>query len=66
MILETEHLRLVPHLPSHLLVLIDDPARFEESSGFAAASGLRDFFVSDDVSSGFLSSLRSLRDADPW
>ncbi|MFL5527958.1 MAG: GNAT family N-acetyltransferase [Gemmatimonadaceae bacterium] len=66
MILETDHLRLVPHLPGHLLVLIDDPARFEETSGFAAASGLRDFFVSDDVSSGFLSSLRSLRDADPW
>ena len=64
--IETEHLRLYPHAPDHLLALIDAPDRYEELSGFPAAAGLREFFVSGEVSAEFLASLRALQGPNPW
>jgi hypothetical protein len=66
MILETSRLTLRPCAPEHLLALIDQPERFETLLGLPAADGLRQFFVSDDVSSDWLAALRSARGPDPW
>jgi [ribosomal protein S5]-alanine N-acetyltransferase len=63
---ETERLRLVPYDPRWLLALIDSADRFQAVSGLSPAPGLRDFFVSGEVSAGFLESLRRARGADPW
>ncbi len=64
--IETDHLRLLPHAPDQLLALIEQPERFEDLAGFPAAVGLREFFVSAEVSPVFLASLRTLRHSDPW
>lgn len=64
--IETDHLHIVPHAPEHLLSLIEDPARYEAMAGFAAAPGLREFFVSGELSPAFLESLRTLEGPDPW
>ena len=66
MILETSRLTLRPCSPEHLLALIDQPERFETLLGLPAADGLRQFFVSDDVSPDWLAALRSARGPDPW
>jgi RimJ/RimL family protein N-acetyltransferase len=64
--LNTARLDLMPFAPYHLLALIDSPERFEEQFGYAAADGLRDFLVSDEVSPMWLERLRREVDADPW
>jgi [ribosomal protein S5]-alanine N-acetyltransferase len=46
--------------------LIQEPERFNELAGFAAADGLRDFFVSGEVSPEWLARLRSGSGSDPW
>ncbi len=65
-VIETDHLRLLPHTPDQLLALIEQPERYEQLSGFPAAAGLREFFASDDVSPAWLASLRTLQHSDPW
>ena len=62
----TERLRLLPFSPDQILALIEQPELFEGLCGFPAAVGLREFFLSDDVSAAFLASLRILRNPDPW
>ena len=64
--IETKRLRLVPFAPDQILALIEAPERFEALLGYPAADGLREFFLSDDVSAAFLASLRILRNPDPW
>jgi RimJ/RimL family protein N-acetyltransferase len=64
--LETRSLRLVPHAPEHLRDLIRGPEFYAESSGLVPAKGLRDFIVSDDVSSEWLAILENATGADPW
>jgi ribosomal-protein-alanine N-acetyltransferase len=64
--IETERLRLVPFAPDQILALIEQPELFEGLTGYPAAAGLREFFLSDDVSSAFLASLRIQRHPDPW
>ena len=66
MFLTTPRLTLHPCDPAHLLALIDDQRRFEQLSGLRAADGLRDFYVSDDVSPQWLDDLRRSAGADPW
>jgi RimJ/RimL family protein N-acetyltransferase len=66
MVIETDHLRLLPFTPQQLLALVEQPERFEQLAGFPAAAGLREFFVSDEVSPKFISSLRTLQHSDPW
>jgi ribosomal-protein-alanine N-acetyltransferase len=64
--IETERLRLVPFAPGHILALIERPESFETLCGYPAAEGLREFFLSDDVSPAFLASLRIMHSPDPW
>ena len=63
---ETPRLHLVPTDPALLVTLIDQPERFEALAGLPAAAGLREFFVSGDVSPEWLGRLRAATGADPW
>ena len=64
--LETDSLTLMPSSPEHLLVLIQEPERFEEFVGLPVDDGLRPFLVSDDVSPRWLASLRESSGPNPW
>jgi RimJ/RimL family protein N-acetyltransferase len=64
--IQTENLTLMPNGPDQLLALIERPEEYEAHAGFAAAPGLREFFVSGEVSQSFLESLRTLGQPDPW
>jgi GNAT superfamily N-acetyltransferase len=65
--IETKNLKLIPHSPSHLLALILQGAdSYAGSIGFQPADGLRDFFVSKDVSPKWIAELRTTIVADPW
>jgi [ribosomal protein S5]-alanine N-acetyltransferase len=64
--LNTPRLLLVPCLPDQILRLVQEPHRFAESMGYAAAAGLREFFVSGDVSPEWLPRLRNASGPDPW
>jgi RimJ/RimL family protein N-acetyltransferase len=64
--IETDNLTLLPYAPDQILALIETPERYEAATGFAAADGLRDFFVSGEVSQEFLANLRELDGPDPW
>jgi RimJ/RimL family protein N-acetyltransferase len=65
-VIETDDLRLVPHTPDQLLALIEQPERYEQLAAFPAAIGLREFFVSGDVSPAWIAGLRTLQHSDPW
>lgn len=52
--------------PQHLLALLDGPDTFRARFGLSAAEGLREFYVSDDVSPEFTARLRAASTADPW
>jgi len=64
--LETAHLRLAPWSPEHLLAMIDGAERFEADAGVRLADGLREMFVSGEVSPAWIAHLRSAPGADPW
>ena len=64
--LETAHLRLTPWSPEHLLALIDGAERFATDAGVPLADGLREMFVSDDVSPAWVAHLREASGPDPW
>jgi ribosomal-protein-alanine N-acetyltransferase len=64
--IETENLTMMPHEPAALVTLIERPEEYQERAGFPAADGLREFFVSGEVSQAFLESLRVLQAPDPW
>lgn len=66
MTIATAHLRLLPLGPAELLALGEGVAQFETLTGFRAAEGLRDFFVSGEVSPEWLERLRTSTDYDPW
>jgi ribosomal-protein-alanine N-acetyltransferase len=63
---ETARLTLQPYTPRQLLALREGVCEFEERIGVRAATGLRDFFVSDDVSPRWLERLRRAAGPDPW
>jgi RimJ/RimL family protein N-acetyltransferase len=62
----TPRLRLVPFAPEQLLALLGEPDRFPPLMGWPAADGLRDFFVSADVSPEWVAILRASSAPDPW
>ena len=64
--LETRRLHLVPWSAALLVTLIEQPERFEALAGHPAAVGLREFFVSGDVSPEWLARLKAHAGADPW
>ena len=63
---ETSRLTLLPSSPEYLLALIEEPKRFERLLELRAAEGLRNFFVSGDVSPEWLAALRRSTGPDPW
>ena len=64
--IETKSLILRACDPRELLALIAEPASIERTLGYAVADGLRDFFVSGEVSPTWLASLRRAAGPDPW
>ena len=64
--IETRRLMLTAAAPQHLLILIERPEAFEQSTGLSVAPGLREFYVSGEVSPAWLSALRKSSDPDPW
>ena len=64
--LQTTHLSLAPWAPEHLLAMIDGAEQFEAKVGMPLADGLREFFVSGEVSPAWIERLRSSTNADPW
>ena len=65
-VIETAHLLLRPYTAEELLALIEQPETFETLTGFPASPALRGFMVSDDVSSAWTASLRTIQGSDPW
>lgn len=66
MAIDTARLRLLPYAPRALLALIEGDQPFEEASGLRAADGLRDFYLSDEISPAWLEQLRASDAPDPW
>lgn len=68
MTVETNQLRLLAYAPQHLLALIEGIPQFEALTGLRGAEGLRDGFVSDEVSPAWLKGLRAATNTapDPW
>lgn len=64
--LETVRLRLAPWAPAHLLALIEGEEPFEVNAGLPLADGLREHFVSGEVSPAWITQLRSAAGPDPW
>lgn len=64
--LHTPRLILLASSPEQLLSLIEQPDRFADLTGYAAAEGLREFYVSGDVSPAWLAELRTDTRVDPW
>jgi ribosomal-protein-alanine N-acetyltransferase len=64
--IDTASLRLLPFAPDQLLALREGVGQFETATGLRVADGLREFFVSDEVSPAWLERLRTSSGADPW
>jgi ribosomal-protein-alanine N-acetyltransferase len=62
----TSRLSLRPFSPGDLLALIDGAAQCEQRMGVRLSEGLREFFVSGEVSAAWLERLRAGGTADPW
>jgi len=59
-------IELRPYAPQHLLALLESEEKFHRSFGQRAATGLREFYCSGEVSPKWLKQLRAARAADPW
>ena len=64
--LDTPHLRLAPWTPAQLLAMLESVERFESEAGLPLADGLRDLFVSGEVSPAWVEQLRAAPGPDPW
>jgi RimJ/RimL family protein N-acetyltransferase len=64
--IETKNLKLIAHSPQHLVALIEGADLYVRSFGWHPANGLRDFYVSKEVSAQWLAQLRSATVGDPW
>ncbi len=62
----TPDIELRPYAPEHLLALLEGEEAFHRSFGMRAATGLRNFYFSGEVSPQWLEQLRAARAADPW
>ena len=66
MLRETVHLQLRPFSGDDLLAVISGKAEGEAQLGLPLAEGLREFYVSGDVSPAWIEQLRRFRTPDPW
>ncbi len=57
---------LLPCSAEHIVALIDEPNRFAELVGWPAAEGLREFYVSGELSPEWLAALRASSGPAPW
>jgi RimJ/RimL family protein N-acetyltransferase len=64
--LETPRLRLTPWSPAQLLAMLESAERFESEAELRLADGLRDLFVSGEVSPAWVEQLRAAPGPDPW
>jgi RimJ/RimL family protein N-acetyltransferase len=64
--IETKNLRLIPHSPKDILALIESAEAYARSFGWPPANGLRDFYVSKEVSPQWLAQLKAATVTDPW
>jgi ribosomal-protein-alanine N-acetyltransferase len=64
--METPRLTLQPYTPDQLLALRESTSAFEDRMGLHAADGLREMFVSDEVSPLWLARLHAATGPDPW
>jgi RimJ/RimL family protein N-acetyltransferase len=64
--IETKNLKLVPYSPQHILAMIEGVEAYTRSFGLPPADGLRDFYLSKDVSPQWLAQLRTTTEADIW
>ncbi len=62
----TPPIELQPFAPAFVLALIESTDQFRAVSGWTAAEGLREFYVSDDISPAWLEMLRNSSETDPW
>jgi RimJ/RimL family protein N-acetyltransferase len=63
---KTPRLTLRPFTAEQVIALIEAPNKFQQIAGFPAAAGLHEFYVSDDVDPGWLASIRTVDDSEPW
>ena len=66
MTLEAPRLRLAPNARDFILALMENVELFERRSGLRAADGLRDFFVSGEISPAWVEKLRESAPVDVW
>lgn len=62
--LNTKNLTLVPHVPAHLLALMDSDDAYRNRSGLAVAHGVRELLLAG--SPDFFAQLRDTTTPDPW
>jgi len=66
LIVMTSRIRLHPFSPDDLIALIDGASELEAPGGIRLADGVRDFFVSGEVSQAWLDALRAATSTDSW
>jgi RimJ/RimL family protein N-acetyltransferase len=64
--LRTRNLNLIEHEPELLRALFASAEAYEQRSGHRLAEGVRDFFVSPDVSAEYVARVQTATAADPW
>ncbi len=62
--LTTKSLKLIPHIPRHLVALMENEAAYEKLSGMRVAERVREFLFS--ASPDFLAQLQTATEPDPW
>ena len=62
--MQTKNLTLIPHLPRHLLALIESPEVYHKTCGTRVVDGVREFLLA--ASPEFLAQLRLSTVSDPW
>jgi ribosomal-protein-alanine N-acetyltransferase len=62
----TPRLQLLPLAPADILALIEGVQQFKERFGTPVADGLRDLFVSGEISPAWIAKLRVATAADVW
>ena len=65
-IMHTKRLEFLPNTPQSLRSLFDGYDEFAKIFGIPAAAGLREFYVSGEVSADWLAQLSAAKEPDPW
>ena len=60
----TKSLTLTPHVPAHLLALLNGGEEYEKTSGMHIAGGVQEFLLA--ASGDFIAELRTATAPDPW